>query len=73
MEIQSDELYECPYCGSGWISADDIDPETWLRDVFCRNCKRTYQEHAKVYMIIIPEEWESDYLTKHPVQERETK
>jgi hypothetical protein len=37
MEIKSGELYECPYCGTDQqhMQAEDIDPESWQREVLC--------------------------------------
>jgi hypothetical protein len=68
MEIKSGELYECPYCGTDQqhMQAEDIDPESWQREVLCMECHRSWRENAAVIEVEIPEEYEAAYKAKHP-------
>jgi DNA-directed RNA polymerase subunit RPC12/RpoP len=61
MEIESGELYECPYCHSDNICGDEVDFESWVRMVRCQDCKRHWQEYLKVYTVYIPLEYEEVY------------
>lgn len=67
LEIKSDELYSCPYCGSGRLDGGDVDFESWVREVKCIDCGRTWEERLKVYEIAIPDEYEGVYKIAHPI------
>jgi transcription elongation factor Elf1 len=66
LEIESGELYSCPYCKSDNIDGSELDFESWTREVTCKACGRTWEERAKVYEIAIPDEYEDIYRAMHP-------
>jgi tRNA G37 N-methylase Trm5 len=70
MEIKSGELFECPYCGAPdeKLQCEDIDPETWQREVLCLECNRNWKENGTIVGVEIPEEYEAVYKERQQLK-----
>lgn len=64
LEVKSEELNECPYCGSTIINAGEANFDCGGRRVDCDSCGRHWTEGFVFTTVFIPEEYKDAFLER---------